>query len=72
MARARRAALAAGPILDIGAGTGRVALDLARAGHSVTALELDRALLGALSERAGDLDVEPVCADARTFELLAA
>jgi SAM-dependent methyltransferase len=58
-----------GRVLDIGAGTGRVALDLARAGHSVTAVELDPVLLSALSERVGDLDVEPVCADARSFEL---
>jgi SAM-dependent methyltransferase len=56
-------------ILDIGAGTGRVTLDLARAGHSVTALDLDPELLGALRERAADLQVETVCADARSFEL---
>ena len=63
------AAQCSGPILDIGAGTGRVALDLARAGYGVTAVELDPILLGALSERGGGLDVEPVCADARSFEL---
>jgi len=63
------AAACDGPILDIGAGTGRVALDLARAGHSVTALELDPILLGALGERVGELDVETVCADARLFDL---
>jgi SAM-dependent methyltransferase len=56
-------------ILDVGAGTGRVALDLARAGHRVTALDLDAELLGALRERAGELDVETLCADARTFDL---
>jgi SAM-dependent methyltransferase len=57
------------PILDIGAGTGRVALDLADAGHRVTALDLDSDLLGTLQGRTGDLQVETVCADARTFEL---
>jgi SAM-dependent methyltransferase len=58
-------------ILDVGAGAGRVALDLARAGHLVTALDLDRDLLGALRERAAQagVEVEAVCADARTFEL---
>jgi SAM-dependent methyltransferase len=58
-------------ILDVGAGAGRVALDLARAGDLVTALDLDPDLLGALGERAANagLDVETVCADARTFEL---
>jgi SAM-dependent methyltransferase len=59
----------ADPILEIGAGSGRVALDLARAGHRVTALDLDRRLLDALSTRAGGAEVEVVCADARTFEL---
>jgi SAM-dependent methyltransferase len=57
------------PILDIGAGTGRVALDLARAGHRVTALDLDPDLLGTLQDRAGGEHVETVRADARTFEL---
>jgi SAM-dependent methyltransferase len=58
-------------ILDVGAGTGRVALDLARAGHAVTALDLDAELLDALSERAAEADVhvETVCADARSFTL---
>ena len=58
-----------GAILDVGAGTGRVALDLARAGERVTALDLDPDLLGALNERTGGLRVETVCADARSFEL---
>lgn len=57
------------PILDVGAGTGRVALDLARAGHPVTALDLDPDLLGKLQDRAGALQVETVCADARSFDL---
>jgi SAM-dependent methyltransferase len=57
------------PILDVGAGSGRVALDLAAAGHRVTALDLDPDLLGALRDRSGELPVEIVCADARSFEL---
>jgi SAM-dependent methyltransferase len=56
-------------VLDVGAGSGRVALALARAGHGVTALDLDAELLAALRERAAGLAVEAVCADARTFAL---
>jgi SAM-dependent methyltransferase len=56
-------------ILDIGAGSGRVSLDLARAGHRVTALDLDNELLAALRERKGELPVEVIEADARHFEL---
>ena len=63
------AAVPDGPVLDIGAGSGRVTLDLARAGHRVTALDLDPDLLGALRDRSGSLQVETVCADARSFDL---
>jgi SAM-dependent methyltransferase len=61
-----------GPVLDIGAGTGRVSLELARAGHEVIALDRDAALLGALQERArgaGLNGVRAICADAREFTL---
>ena len=57
------------PVLDIGAGTGRVTLDLAREGHRVTALDRDDELLAELARRAGDLEVRTVLADAREFEL---
>ncbi|HMD57658.1 MAG TPA: class I SAM-dependent methyltransferase [Solirubrobacteraceae bacterium] len=56
-------------ILEIGAGTGRVAIDLASRGHNVTAVEIRPELLCALIERAGGLAVEAVCADARTLSL---
>jgi SAM-dependent methyltransferase len=60
-----------GPILDVGAGTGRVALHLARIGHGVIALDNDRHLLAALSERARaeDLDIPVAEADAAGFDL---
>jgi SAM-dependent methyltransferase len=58
-----------GPVLDVGAGTGRVSLELARAGHEVVALDLDPELLDALRERAGTLPVQTVAADARAFDL---
>ncbi len=58
-----------GTVLDIGAGTGRVALDLARRGHAVTALELEPELRAELERRAGELPVAAVAGDARDFAL---
>lgn len=62
---------AAGPVLDIGAGTGRVALDLARRGHDVTAVDSDADLVHELAARARqrELRVHTMAADARSFEL---
>jgi SAM-dependent methyltransferase len=57
------------PVLDIGAGTGRVTLDLARHGHRVTALDRDRLLVSELERRAHGLPVTTACADARSFDL---
>jgi SAM-dependent methyltransferase len=64
-------AIAADPVLDIGCGTGRVALRLAAAGHDVTGLDSDPALVGALSARARErgLRVRTAVSDARTFDL---
>ena len=56
-------------MLDIGAGTGRVSLELARSGYEVTALDLDAELLDALRDRADGLKVTTVVADAREFAL---
>jgi SAM-dependent methyltransferase len=58
-----------GPVLDIGAGTGRTAIVLAHAGVAVTALDNNPELLRELGRRAEGLDVEPVLADARDFHL---
>jgi SAM-dependent methyltransferase len=60
---------AGGPVLDVGAGTGRVTVDLAARGVPVVALDADVALLEALRHRAAGLPVEPVVADARAFSL---
>jgi SAM-dependent methyltransferase len=57
------------PVLEIGAGTGRVAIDLARQGHRVTALDNDESLLAELSRRAAGMELVTVLADAREFEL---
>lgn len=68
----RRFAVAAdGPILDVGAGTGRISLDLASRGHDVIALDADPDLIAELDRRAAaaGLAVQTVCADARDFTL---
>ena len=72
-----------GPVLELGCGTGRVALHLARRGHRVVGLDRDPDLLAVLQQRAFDFRhsgvgpksdapaelVEPLLADARRFEL---
>ncbi|HYZ30497.1 MAG TPA: class I SAM-dependent methyltransferase [Thermoleophilaceae bacterium] len=62
---------AGGSVLDIGAGTGRVAIDLARHGHDVTGLDADPELVHELSARARKrgVRVRTVAADARSFDL---
>jgi len=65
-----------GPVLELGCGTGRVALHLARRGHEVIGLDRDPELLTVLRERASDLrhsglgpEPEAHLADAREFDL---
>ena len=60
---------AGGPVLDLGCGSGRVALDLAAGGHEVTGVDSEAALVGALLYRAADLPVRAVAADARSLDL---
>ncbi len=66
---AEQAAAAPGPVLDLGCGTGRVALHLARLGFEVEGLDPDPDLLAALSERAGSLPASAVLGDAREFDI---
>lgn len=60
-----------GPLLDIGCGTGRVALDLAAAGHRVVGLDADRDLVAALNARAREvgLSAKALQGDARSLVL---
>lgn len=65
------AAVEAGPVLDVGAGTGRVSLDLAAEGNEVVALDIEPELLAELRRRVHErgLSVETVAADAASFSL---
>lgn len=56
-----------GPVLDLGAGTGRVSLDLAARGARVVALDVRGELLGVLAGRAAErgLEIDTVAADCR-------
>lgn len=58
-------------VLDLGCGTGRVALELAAAGHAVTGLDADAELVDELARRARQrrLRVDTLAADARSFAL---
>lgn len=63
------AAQTGGPVLELGAGTGRVVLHLARRGHAAIGLDRDPELLAALNERAAGLPVRTHLADAVDFSL---
>ncbi len=65
------AGAADGPILELGCGSGRVALHLARRGFAVTATDLDPRLVGAVKTRADveGLGVEALVADVRNLDL---
>ncbi|HZR25338.1 MAG TPA: class I SAM-dependent methyltransferase [Vicinamibacterales bacterium] len=71
----RQAEASGGPVLELGAGTGRVTLPIADAGISIHALDLNRAMLDALTAKLATRPeavrqrVTIVTADMRTFEL---
>src|SRR5215208_6812267 len=65
------ASSASGPILDLGSGTGRVSLHLARLGHEVWAVDVDGQFVAELEARANaaGLPVNAICADGAHIEL---
>ena len=58
---------AGGPVIDVGAGTGRVTLELARAGTAVIAVDIEQRLLDALAKRANGLPITTLTADVRAL-----
>ncbi len=67
----RLAGAAHGPVLELGCGTGRVAVHLAGRNSELWAVDADAALLEALQARAAaqELEVRAICADVRTLDL---
>lgn len=58
--------LSGGTVLELGAGTGRIALPLAGAGFCVTALDASARILARLRAKPGGVDVRTVVADMQT------
>ena len=58
-----------GPVLELGCGTGRVAVHLARRGFATVGLDSDAELIASLRERSDGLPLTTVVADAREFTL---
>ena len=54
----RKAVESGGPVLELGAGTGRVTIPIAKAGLHVTALEIDAGMLARLRQKVGGLPDE--------------
>jgi SAM-dependent methyltransferase len=67
----RLAAEGEGEVLELGCGTGRVGLRLARNGHELIGIERRPALAGTFNERAGreGLPAQAIVADARNLHL---
>jgi SAM-dependent methyltransferase len=55
-----------GPVLELGIGTGRIALPLARRGVQVHGIELSRAMVARLREKPGGEDIEVTIGDFST------
>jgi SAM-dependent methyltransferase len=58
-----------GPTLDLGCGTGRITIPLARQGVSITGLDVMPAMLARARSKAADLPINWIQADARSFDL---
>jgi 2-polyprenyl-3-methyl-5-hydroxy-6-metoxy-1,4-benzoquinol methylase len=60
---------AGNPVLELGCGTGRLTIPMARAGVEMTGLDVVPGMLELAREKANGLNIQWVLADARTFQL---
>ena len=56
-------------VLDVGAGTGKIAIPLAKEGYEVTALDLSKRMLAKLKEKAGDIKIGYKVSDIVNFNI---
>lgn len=65
------AQMTGGPVLELGVGTGRVAVPLAKDGHEIVGIDRSRAMLARAAQKAKQARVKPtlVEADMRSFSL---
>ena len=57
------------PVLELACGTGRLTIPLAQEGIAITGLDIVPGMLDRARQKAGDLPIQWVEADARTFQL---
>jgi SAM-dependent methyltransferase len=60
---------AAGPILELGCGTGRLTIPLAKRGLDLTGLDILPHMIDRAREKAAGLDIRWICDDVRHFQL---
>ena len=58
-----------GPVLELGCGTGRLTIPLAQSGMDITGLDIVHGMLERAKQKAGDLPIRWVLADAREYQL---
>ncbi len=57
------------PVLELGCGTGRLTIPFAQAGVDITGIEIVPGMLELAKQKAGDLPIQWVCADVRSYQL---
>jgi SAM-dependent methyltransferase len=64
-----RAQKLAGPVLELGCGTGRVTIPLAQSGVAIAGLDVVPAMLDRARQKAGALSIDWLAGDARSYQL---